>query len=332
MLTLILIQRLLDCGMQWGHWKWECDYRLSCFLLGLRNYIHIINLFYTLFILKQALYVTYNMCISHQKILVANDIGYKFDMTFEKIDVKYLWYLNDNWICGLLSNQKGIFLNNYQMFVNTYGEGYSCLLPSYVFASNVKETKSCVFEAMLLGIPNSALIDSNMGDFGIFYGIPANDDNFVSIYMFTKLFIRTFFKGIYDNLKNLKTKYKNVTLNNFEYAELYNNKDYTLVSNYFKHIFLKKKRWWRRFYFFKRPDFTRNKIGLKITKYRNYMSKLFFLLVGEKLNDSAKWLPFFYKKYRMNLKKNKKMQKIKEKRKNNYLEEDKYKYEFFEKE
>lgn len=34
----------------------------------------------------------------------------------------------------------------------------------------------------------------------------------------------------------------------------------------------------------------------------------------------------------MNLKKNKKMQKIKEKRKNNYLEEDKYKYEFFEKE
>ena len=62
------------------------------------------------------------------------------------------------------------------------------------------------------------------------------------------------------------------------------------------------------------------------------MSKLFFLLVGEKLNDSAKWLPFFYKKYRMNLKKNKKMQKIKEKRKNNYLEEDKYKYEFFEKE
>lgn len=198
------LKQFIKHGVHLGHYKWECDYRLAYFLLGMRNSIHIINLYYTLFILKQALYITYNMCVTGQKILVVNNVGYKLDSKFEKIDQKYLWYINDKWIGGLLSNQRGIFLNNEKLFLEFYGLGYSSLLPSYVFASNVKETTSCIFEAVILNIPSSALMDSNMGFYGIFYGLPSNDDNFVSVYMFTKLFIKMYIKSVYDNLNSLK--------------------------------------------------------------------------------------------------------------------------------
>jgi ribosomal protein S2 len=85
-----------------------------------------------------------------------------------------------------------------------YNLGYNSLLPSYVFASNIKQTSSCIFEAISLNIPCSTLLDSNIGYYGIFYGIPSNDDNFVSIYLFTRLFVKIYLKSIYDNIKNLK--------------------------------------------------------------------------------------------------------------------------------
>jgi len=199
---LYTIKQFLKSGVHLGHYKWECDYRMSYFLMGIRNFIHIINLYYTLLILKRGLYIAYNVCILNQRILVANNVGYKLSVNFEKINKGHLWYINNKWISGLLSNQKEILFNNKQLLKN-YNLGYNSLLPSYVFASNIKQTTTCILEATLLNIPSSALIDSNVGIYGIFYGIPSNDDNFVSIYLFTRLFVQIYLKAIYDNITSL---------------------------------------------------------------------------------------------------------------------------------
>jgi len=89
------IKQFIKSGVHLGHYKWECDYRLSYFLLGIRNFIHIINLYYTLFILKQSLYVAYNICILNQRILIANNVGFKLTISFEKINQKRLTYINN---------------------------------------------------------------------------------------------------------------------------------------------------------------------------------------------------------------------------------------------
>jgi ribosomal protein S2 len=205
---LYTIKQFIKYGVHLGHYKWECDYRLSYYLLGVRNSIHILNLYYTLFILKQALYITYNVCLLNQKLLIANNVNYKLKSIFEDINKiinqNQLWYINNKWIGGLLSNQRDIFLNNEKLFLNFYGLGYSSLLPSYVFASNIKETSSCIFESIILNIPSSSLLDSNIGFYGIFYGLPSNDDNYVNIYMFSRLFIKICLKSIYDNINILK--------------------------------------------------------------------------------------------------------------------------------
>ena len=207
------IKQFIKSGVHLGHYKWECDYRLSYFLLGVRNFIHIINLYYTLFILKQGLYIAYNACILHQRLLVANNVGYKLSVTFEKINKEQLWYINNKWISGLLSNQKEILSNNEKLFLKFYNLGYKALLPGYVFASNIRQTSSCIFESVILNIPCSALIDSNIGFYGIFYGIPSNDDNFVTIYLFSRLFMKIYLKSIFDNINNLKISYEKEKIN-----------------------------------------------------------------------------------------------------------------------
>lgn len=201
------IKQFIKSGVHLGHYKWECDYRLSYFLLGIRNSVHIINLYYTIFILRQGLYIAYNICMLNQRILVANNVGYKLSVSFEKINKEQLWYINNKWISGLLSNQKEILLNNEKLFLKFYDLGYNSLLPAYVFASNIKQTSSCIFESIILNIPCSALIDSNVGFYGIFYGIPSNDDNFVTMYLFSRLFIKIYLKSIFDNINNLKVLY-----------------------------------------------------------------------------------------------------------------------------
>jgi small subunit ribosomal protein S2 len=208
------IKQFIKSGVHLGHYKWECDYRLSYFLLGIRNSIHIINLYYTLFILKKALYIAYNISLLNQKIFIVNNIDYNLKLNINKINKNYLWFINNKWTSGLLSNQKKIYSNNEDLFLKFYNLGYNSLLPSYVFASNIKNTGSCIFESIILNIPCSSLIDSNLGYYGIFYGIPSNDDNFVNIYLFIRLFLKMYLKALYDNINSLNIK-KNINKKNY---------------------------------------------------------------------------------------------------------------------
>jgi ribosomal protein S2 len=246
------ITQFIKSGVHLGHYKWECDYRLSYFLLGIRNSVHIINLYYTLFILKKALYIAYNISLLNHKMFVVNNANYNLKLNFGEINKKFLWFINDKWTSGLLSNQKQIFFNNENLFLKFYKLGYNSLLPAYVFASNIKSTGSCIFESIILNIPCSALLDSNLGYYGVFYGIPSNDDNFVSIYLFTRLFLKIHLKALYDNINSLNMKNavnkKNFNLNNQTKLSLRFDRQlkirfWSRYKKYKKNTKLKKSRW-----------------------------------------------------------------------------------------
>ena len=48
-----------------------------------------------LFILKQGLYIAYNVCLLNQRILIANNVGFELTVSFEKINQKRLTYINN---------------------------------------------------------------------------------------------------------------------------------------------------------------------------------------------------------------------------------------------
>ena len=205
-MIIFTIKTLIKYNVHIGHYKWECDYRLSYLLLGIRNSIHIINIYNTIYVLKRILYIIYNLGVINQRILIVNNINFKLKSFLDNLNKNKIWYINRKWIGGLLTNQKHLYTFNEKIFKQYYDVGYKSILPSFIFTSNMENSGSCLFESMILNIPNSSLIDSNMGFYGVMYKLSSNDDNFIVMNLFSKIIAKIYIKSIFDRKKNLIKK------------------------------------------------------------------------------------------------------------------------------
>jgi len=87
-MVIYTIKYLIKNNVHLGHYKWECDYRVSYFLLGIRNSIHIINVYNSLYILKRIMYIIYNVALINQKVLIVNNINFKIESVLNTFDKK----------------------------------------------------------------------------------------------------------------------------------------------------------------------------------------------------------------------------------------------------
>jgi len=94
-----------------------------------------------------------------------------------------------------------LYVYNEKLFKQKYNIKYKTILPSFVFASSLENTGSCVFEAIILRIPNSSLFDTNLGFYGILYKLASNDENFMVMTLFSKILAKTYVKSIFDKKK-----------------------------------------------------------------------------------------------------------------------------------
>jgi len=95
---------------------------------------------------------------------------------------------------------------NEKLFKRKYRVNYKTILPSFVFVSNVENSSSCVFEAIVLKIPNSSLFDTNLGFYGILYKLASNDENFIVMSLFSKILAKIYVKSVFDKKKELMKK------------------------------------------------------------------------------------------------------------------------------
>lgn len=234
------IRQLIKYNVHLGHFKWISDNRVSYFFLGLRNCLYIINLYCTLYILKCFIYNVYNLGLIDQRVLVVNNVHFDWSSLYSKIVQNRLWFVNKRWTGGLLTNQKNLYIYNEKLFLNFYKAGYSSLLPSLVFVSNIEMSSSCIYEAIILNISNGSLFDTNLGFYGIFYKLCSNDDSFSVMLLFSRILSKTYLKSFYDKIKILifnkikkKRKFYKQKFNSFFKKEL----NYSKIN---KHQLLKK--------------------------------------------------------------------------------------------
>lgn len=200
-MIIYTIKQLIKSNVHLGHYKWESDYKLVYFLLGIRNSIHIINIYNTLYILKCLLYNIYNLGLINQRVLVVNNVNFPLKSKADELNKKRIWYLSKKWVGGLLTNQRDLYVYNEKLFLRYYKTGFRALLPSLVFVSNIEKSSSCIYEAIVLNILNSSLFDTNLGLYGIFYKLCSNDDNYGVMVLFSKILVKTYIKSIYDKAK-----------------------------------------------------------------------------------------------------------------------------------
>jgi len=210
----VSIQDMLKAGVHFGHQTRYWNPKMSSYIYGSRNKIHIIDLGKTLPLLQDALNFISSTSAKKGKILF---VGTKYaaqDIIQQEAERCKMPYVNRRWLGGMLTNYKTIRQSIKRLkeleamfesgkfgrltkkeilglerekdkLMNSLG-GIKNMggIPDALFVVDVGHEKIAVREANRLGIPVIGIVDSNNDPDGISYVIPGNDDSTRAIRFF----------------------------------------------------------------------------------------------------------------------------------------------------
>lgn len=210
------MQDMLKAGVHFGHQTRYWNPKMSSYIYGSRNKIHIIDLGKTLPLFQDALNFISSTAANKGKILF---VGTKYaaqDIIQQEAERCKMPFVNRRWLGGMLTNYKTIrqsikrlkelesmfdsgkfgrltkkeILNlerEKAKLMNSLG-GIKNMggIPDALFVVDVGHEKIAVREANRLGIPVIGIVDSNNDPDGISYIIPGNDDSTRAIRFYAK--------------------------------------------------------------------------------------------------------------------------------------------------
>ena len=197
---------LIDAGLHFGHETRRWNPKMAPYLWGQSNGIHIIDLRQTVRLLDDAISFVRKAAADGGKILFIGTKKQARNSIAQHAESVDMPYVNFRWLGGMLTNfqtirQRISYMKELEAEENS-GEmqsrpkkerlrlrrdleklqrslgGVSDLneLPAGVFVIDVNAEETAVREAVRLGIPIVALVDSNCNPEPITYVIPGNDD------------------------------------------------------------------------------------------------------------------------------------------------------------
>lgn len=223
------IKQLFEAGVHFGHRKNFWNPKMSEYICGVRNDIHIIDLQRTYYMLNNALEALSSVASRNGKILF---VGTK-KQAMESVAASAIrcgqHYINYRWLGGMLTNWSTVSkslktLSDYEKQLN---DEKSILnkkekldlerkkdklervlggirnmggLPDILFVIDTNEQSTAIKEAQKLSIPVIAIVDTNASLDGINYIIPGNDDSSKSIELYMKLASDAVLDGIQQSL------------------------------------------------------------------------------------------------------------------------------------
>ncbi|MDI3322966.1 30S ribosomal protein S2 [Pontibacterium granulatum] len=212
----ISMRDLLKAGVHFGHQTRYWNPKMSKFIFGARNKIHIINLEHTLPALNGALDVVQGMASNKNKVLFVGTKRAASKIVKEEAERAGMPFVNHRWLGGMLTNYKTIRQSirrlrdlESQAQDGTFEKltkkealmrqremdklersigGIKDMggLPDALFVIDVDHERIAVNEANKLGIPVIGVVDTNSNPDGIDYVIPGNDDALRAIQIYVK--------------------------------------------------------------------------------------------------------------------------------------------------
>lgn len=207
---------LLKAGVHFGHQTRYWNPKMSKFIFGARNKIHIINLEHTLPAMNDALSIVKNMASNKNKILFVGTKRAASKVVKEEASRAGMPYVNHRWLGGMLTNYKTIrqsirrlrdleaqaqdgtfekltkkeaLMRSREMEkleLSIGGIKDMGGLPDALFVIDVDHERIAVNEANKLGIPVIGIVDTNSNPDGIDYVIPGNDDALRAIQIYAQ--------------------------------------------------------------------------------------------------------------------------------------------------
>jgi small subunit ribosomal protein S2 len=219
------LRQLLEAGVHFGHQTARWNPRMSEYIYGDRNGIHIIDLTQTVPLLDQALHVIRETVAKGGRILFVGTKRQAQRPVAEAAEKCAQYYINHRWLGGTLTNWKTVSqsiarLKTIDEQMTQGAEGLTKKerlgmereqaklqaslggiremggVPDLLFVIDVNKEDLAISEARKLGIPVVAVVDTNCSPAGVDHIIPGNDDAARAIALYCDLVSRAALDGM----------------------------------------------------------------------------------------------------------------------------------------
>jgi len=212
----VTMRQMLEAGVHFGHQTRYWNPKMAEYIFGQRNKIHIVNLEKTMQLYQDAMKFIRQLAANKGTILFVGTKRQARDIVAEEARRCSMPYVDARWLGGMLTNFKtvkastkrlkdleqmqtdGTFekLNKREALtlqremdkLNKSLGGIKDMagLPDALFVIDVGYHKIAITEAMKLGIPIVAVVDTNHSPLGIAHVIPGNDDSSRAIRLYAR--------------------------------------------------------------------------------------------------------------------------------------------------
>lgn len=225
------MQDLFSSGVHFGHRTSRWNPKMSPYIYGQKNGIHIIDLRATKALLKAAMNLLYKTARRNGKVLFVGTKPFSNNVIAEYASMCGQHYVNHRWLGGMLTNWRTVSKSMKRLdeleklledpdLINSYtkkeilrlSRSKDKLLSSFCGIRKMRRSPDlivvldtirdsiAVSEANKLGIPVIGIVDTNSDPSHIDYPIPGNDDSANSVETYMQLFSKSIIAGLESNL------------------------------------------------------------------------------------------------------------------------------------
>jgi len=247
-LPSVTIKQLLEAGVHLGHKTFRWNPKMSKYIFGSKESIHIIDLVQTLELTKAALQEIYKCVSSGGNILFVSTKKQASDTVASLAKDTSQFYVNHRWLGGMLTNWKTISnsIKRYKHLTEDLKKDNTGFTKKEILKmgiqrdklerslggiADMKKTPDMIFiidtnveslavkEAQKLNIPIVAILDTNSDPVGINHPIPGNDDARRAINLYCELIRQTILEAQKNitrsnNIKQKESESSNNLINN----------------------------------------------------------------------------------------------------------------------
>jgi small subunit ribosomal protein S2 len=220
------MRQLLEAGVHFGHQSHRWNPKMSEYIFGARNNIHIIDLAQSVPMMHRALQAVSDTVANGGRILFVGTKRQAQDAIATAAKKSAQYYVNSRWLGGTLTNWKTIsqsisrLRKLEEMLSSGESQGYTKKerltlqrerdkldralggikdmggLPDLLFVIDTNKEDIAIKEARRLGLPVAAVVDTNCDPDGITYIVPGNDDASRAITLYCDLVAKAAIDGI----------------------------------------------------------------------------------------------------------------------------------------
>jgi small subunit ribosomal protein S2 len=224
------MRQLLEAGVHFGHTTRRWNPKMSPYIFGKRNGVHILDLEQTVPLLHRALVTVREVVAGGGRVLFVGTKRQASEAVAESAKRCGQYYVNHRWLGGMLTNWKTISqsirrLKEVEEQLEQGETGFTKKellkltrerdkldralggikemggLPDVLFVIDTNKEHIAVAEAKVLNIPVIAILDSNSDPDGVLHPVPGNDDAIRAIALYCELISGAVLDGIQAELE-----------------------------------------------------------------------------------------------------------------------------------